>query len=267
MQRSTAPDFRREELFRQFRLSVAHWVTRLVATSLISGWGESATYRKRSGAWPARPGFESMAATTSSSFFPDVTTIQHGAMILQCLQKVLADLAKLFDGCPQVLDLVATAGNAAHFVIDEDQPCSSSSSPEFSRAFDELADRDRGDLVALSAYESGEDSRWLKPMQYCTRGGFARLLTIFQSLFRASCRLQDKLVELAFGLELDFQFCDVEIFRVSESRKTPGTSTRWAMTFSGVILLGDTGRVMTGWGLGVDQVDAADAGITQLLLE
>jgi len=54
---------------------------------------------------------ESMAATTSSSFSWDVTTIQQGAMILPSLSKFLLTLPKLFDRRPQVFDLVTAASD------------------------------------------------------------------------------------------------------------------------------------------------------------
>ena len=88
-----------------------------------------------------------------------MTTIQHGADDLAGLQQVLADLAELLDGGPQVFDLVAAAGHVlADLVDDEDKRLAlSSSAPELKRAFDELAHRDRGDLVALEcANESAE---------------------------------------------------------------------------------------------------------------
>jgi len=67
------------------------------------------------------------------------------------LEQVLADLAELFDGRPQVFDLVAAAGDMlAHFVNDEDKGLAlPPSPPELEGAFHDLADRDSRVPVAL----------------------------------------------------------------------------------------------------------------------
>src|SRR5438309_1190885 len=92
-----------------------------------------------------------MAATTSSSFSWDVTTIQQGAVILRSLKQVLADLAELFDGCPQVFDLVTAASNVlAYFFNDKYKGFTfTAASPKIERAFDHFADGDRCVSIAL----------------------------------------------------------------------------------------------------------------------
>ena len=67
------------------------------------------------------------------------------------LQQVFADSAELFDGRPQVFDLVATAGHMlAHFVNDEDECLAlPPSSPEFKRPFHDLADGDGSVSIPL----------------------------------------------------------------------------------------------------------------------
>jgi hypothetical protein len=63
--------------------------TRFVATSRMSEGARSTRERKRSCSLAMSTRLASMAATTSSSFSCDVTTTQHGAVILRALSKFL----------------------------------------------------------------------------------------------------------------------------------------------------------------------------------
>ena len=74
-----------------------------------------------------------------------------GSRDLAFLQQILADLAELLDGGPQVFDLVAAAGDVlAHLVDDEDEGLAlAPPTPKLERPFDDLADGDGGVPVAL----------------------------------------------------------------------------------------------------------------------
>jgi len=63
---------------------------------------------------------------------------------LALLEQVLADLAELLNGRPQVFDLVTAASNVlAYFINDECKGFTfTSASPEVERALDYLADGD-----------------------------------------------------------------------------------------------------------------------------
>ena len=205
--------------------------TRFVATSRMSDGARSTRCWKRSWSLASSTRFESMAATTSSSFSCDVTTIQHGRRRFAGLEQVLADLAELLDGGPQVFDLVAAAGDVlAHFVDDEDERLARPApAPKLEGPLDDLADGDGGRLLRCDAtrVRRGIGLR-VELVQDCTGSGeLLRTLRTAASPACAAVAGRDEFVELALGFEFDLQFGDVEVLGVVEfPQQRRCTSTR-----------------------------------------
>ena len=91
------------------------------------------------------------------------------------LEQVLADLAELLHGGPQVFDLVAAAGDVlAHFVDDEDQRLAGAATAgKLEGPLDDLADGDGGIPVPLGVRPriGRRICRWVQGVQHGTGTG------------------------------------------------------------------------------------------------
>src|SRR5579864_1860939 len=129
---------------------------------------------------------------------------------LALLEQALADLAELFNGRPQVFDLVAATSDVlAYFVDDEHEGFTlSAASPEVERAVDHLPDRHRCVSIALGVrprIRRRIEFR-IKLVQNGARTG--QLLRpgpdCFPVFVQQGLTGGDELRQFAFGFEFDF---------------------------------------------------------------
>jgi hypothetical protein len=182
---------------------------------------------------------------------------------LPLLHQVFPNLAELLDGGAQVFDFVAAAGDVlTHFIDDEDECLAfSPPSPKLEGALDDLAHCDRSIPVPLGMGPRirGGVGFLVKFVEHSA--GARKFLSTFADHgpliaveFHAGL---NKLVEFAFGFELDLQFCDVEVLGVIEFPQQDGVhqlgnSLRY---LAGVALFGDLEENDLGGRLGVDEVE------------
>ena len=247
-----------------------------MATSRMSEGARSTRYGKRSCIVASRIFFESMAATTSSSFSWDVTTIQHGRNDLVRLGEVLADLAELLHGRPQVFDLVAAAGDVLpHFVDDENQRLAGAAAAgKLEGPLDDLLHGDGGVAVPLGMRPRirRRIRCRVQGMQDCAgTGDLLRPLAHHPPVLVVQLLAGgDELVQPALGLQFDLQLRDVEVLGIvqfAEQHRVHqlGDPLRH---LSGVALFGDLEEDDLGGNPGIDGVEqVADPLVLDLLLE